>query len=132
VLKIQTLSASTPAAEGGRVQPQALPADSSTALRRSSHATTSSRTIRMLTRTGRMYSQDRIRARWICGRLCRLARVGRATDGHDDVRHDQAMALKAMPPATRARLAEAKLTFSEVGATAGQMPALYHHHRRAA
>jgi uncharacterized protein (UPF0548 family) len=41
--------------------------------------------------------------------------------------HDQAMKLRGMPTATRDRLAEAKLTYTEVGATAGELPAGYHH-----
>ena len=44
-----------------------------------------------------------------------------------DVVHDQPMRLKSLPTATRDRLAEAKLTYSEVGATAGELPARYHH-----
>jgi uncharacterized protein (UPF0548 family) len=35
-----------------------------------------------------------------------------------------------MPDATRRRLAEAALTYSEVGATIGELPAGYHHLRR--
>jgi uncharacterized protein (UPF0548 family) len=41
--------------------------------------------------------------------------------------HDQVMGLTVMPNATRDRLAEARLTYSEVGATAGELPARYHH-----
>ena len=39
----------------------------------------------------------------------------------------QAMRLKAMPAATRGRLLRASLTYSEVCATAGELPARYHH-----
>jgi hypothetical protein len=38
-----------------------------------------------------------------------------------------AMRLKGMPAATRDRLTGASLTYSEVGATAGELPARYHH-----
>jgi len=44
--------------------------------------------------------------------------------------HDQAMELAVMPGATRDRLAAARLTYSEAGATAGHLPAQYHHVRR--
>jgi uncharacterized protein (UPF0548 family) len=37
------------------------------------------------------------------------------------------MELTSMPAATRDRLTEARLTYSEVGATAGELPARYHH-----
>src|SRR5262249_31268900 len=37
------------------------------------------------------------------------------------------MALTIMPAATRDRLAESRLTYSEVGATAGELPARHHH-----
>jgi len=37
---------------------------------------------------------------------------------------------KGMPAATRARLAEAELTYSEVGATTGELPARYQHINR--
>jgi len=43
---------------------------------------------------------------------------------------DQAMELTVMSDATRQRLAEARFTCSEVGATVGQLPARYHHLRR--
>src|SRR5690349_10476077 len=71
-------------AAGSRVQPQALPADVSTVARTNSHSTASSRTIRALTRTGWMYSQDRMRVRWIRGRVRRVARVGLPADGLDE------------------------------------------------
>lgn len=41
--------------------------------------------------------------------------------------HDQGMGLTVMPTATRDRLAEAVLTYSEVGATSGELPARYRH-----
>jgi uncharacterized protein (UPF0548 family) len=40
------------------------------------------------------------------------------------------MELTVLPPATRDRLAEAALTYSEVGATAGELPQRYHHLNR--
>jgi uncharacterized protein (UPF0548 family) len=46
------------------------------------------------------------------------------------VGHDQAMGLTAMYAETLDRLTDAKLTYSEVGATAGKLPATYHHIRR--
>jgi uncharacterized protein (UPF0548 family) len=45
----------------------------------------------------------------------------------DIVVHDQAMGVTTMSAETRDRLAEARLTYSEVGATAGPLPARYHH-----
>ena len=40
------------------------------------------------------------------------------------------MGLTVLPAATRDRLAEATLTYSEVGATAGELPPRYHHLNR--
>jgi uncharacterized protein (UPF0548 family) len=37
------------------------------------------------------------------------------------------MGLTVMPAATRDRLARARLTYNDVGATAGDLPARYHH-----
>jgi uncharacterized protein (UPF0548 family) len=44
-----------------------------------------------------------------------------------DVVHDQAIGLTVLSVATRDRLAEARFTYSEVGATAVELPARYHH-----
>lgn len=40
---------------------------------------------------------------------------------------DHAMRLDSLPTVTRDRLAGARLTYGEVGATAGELPARYHH-----
>jgi uncharacterized protein (UPF0548 family) len=47
-----------------------------------------------------------------------------------DAGHDRAMGLRVMSAETLDRLTYAKLTYSEVGATAGELPARYHHIRR--
>jgi uncharacterized protein (UPF0548 family) len=44
--------------------------------------------------------------------------------------HDQAMELTIMSDAARNRLADAALTYREVGATASELPAKYHHFTR--
>ena len=84
VVNTQTLNANTATAEGSSIQPQVMPADISSTPRETSHSTTSSRMTRTLTRTGWMYSQDRMRVRWMSGRVCRVARVGRAADDRDE------------------------------------------------
>lgn len=42
------------------------------------------------------------------------------------MRHDQAIGLAVLPAEVRDRLADAELTYPEVGATAGDLPAGYH------
>jgi hypothetical protein len=79
VVKVQRAIANTAAAAAGRVQPQATPFDTSRSVRTNSHITTSIRMTRTVIRTGRLYSQERTRARWMRGRVCRVARVGRVS-----------------------------------------------------
>lgn len=76
VVNTHRAMANTANAVGRKIQPQARPFDTIRSVRTNSHITVSSRMTRTVILTGLLYSQDRMVARWMRGRVCRTARVG--------------------------------------------------------
>jgi uncharacterized protein (UPF0548 family) len=72
------------------------------------------------------------RSRWLAdpSPSCRAAIFKPADPRTTNAVDDQRMELTILSDAARDRLEEAALTYTEVGATAGELPAAYHHLRR--